>query len=162
MTLRGGAATVPRAPRCSLPASPRLAGAREGARERAELRRGGLPGPADVAQAPSRGLVQQRPEVAAARGGLVEEADGPVPVGDPAENAALLEASQPLGQRGRGDAFRRLQELLEEALPDEERVPEHEEGPAVAQDLERARDRALRSAADAGGSGAGHPEILPP
>src|SRR5215468_246143 len=61
------------------------------------------------------------------------------------ENSGVLELLEPRRQRVRADAAERLFEVAEFARSLQEQVAQEQDGPAVADDVERARDRAFQS-----------------
>src|SRR5262245_41504595 len=63
----------------------------------------------------------------------------------PRENPGVLELLEPRRQRVRADAAERLFEVAKFARPLQEQVAQDQDGPAVTDDVERARDRAFQS-----------------
>jgi hypothetical protein len=96
---------------------------------------------ARVAIAPLQQRDQHRIEVASFFGERVFEARRMLLIGTPLEDAGVREAFEPRGQDVGGDGERRL-EVVEAALA-QKHVAQDQQRPPVADDVERARDRAL-------------------
>src|SRR6266446_3967071 len=97
--------------------------------------------PSDMPVAPSCDAHDDGVEVEPLLREPVLEAPRPVLVALAPEHAVLHELREPIGEAVAGDAEARLERL--EAARAEERIAQDEERPAVADDGERPRDRAV-------------------
>ena len=98
------------------------------------------PGVFAVRQTPADHREENLPRTSAAGGELVQKATSIRLVGKTLHQAMLGEKFQPVRQDVRGDALRRRHEFLI-ALLSEEEIADHEEGPAVAEKIEREGQR---------------------
>jgi hypothetical protein len=94
-----------------------------------------------VPEGPAAQLRQNREELFAHRREVVFVAYRPLLVWALPHDADFLQSSEAVGEEVRRESFGRLQEVSEAMCPGEKEIPDHEERPAVAQDVECARDR---------------------
>lgn len=82
-------------------------------------------------------------DVPALRGQVVGIAHRFFLVGFLFEQLRLLHAPQPVGENVGGDTLRGIREFLVESFPEEQHVPDHQQGPFVAEQVEHVGDGAI-------------------
>src|SRR6266849_1982258 len=127
---------IPTATRCPSPRLARLVrvGLTPGAAARAR----------ELNQTPGGDGIDHRPELAPALGQVIVQAERMLAVRRAGDHARALETFEALGQNVGRNMLGRCRKLAEARLAGEQ-VADHEQSPAIAQDVERARDRAARA-----------------
>ena len=98
-------------------------------------------GAGEVGEAPAGEGDEDVAQGLAGGGELVVEASAVLLIGGLGDEALLVEVLEAVGEDVGGDAFGGGEEFIEALLAEEE-IAHDEDGPAVAEEVERARDRA--------------------